>query len=126
MNAMDTITVAQLPEYLARIVVMLRKVDSNLDRCLQEEEEAELPDEDDLMDIFQLRDYLPGNPKLGTVRGWMYYQQVPNYKFGKRVYFSKKAINKWIREHIERDDIECFRGLPEEDLVGYPVVEDDE
>ena len=63
---------------------------------------------------------------LGIVRGWMYFQQVPNYKVGQRVYFSKKAINKWIRLHVAKGDVECFKGLTEEDLKAYPVEPEEE
>lgn len=103
------------------MAALLQRIDHDLGIYLDEYEEANRNILDDLMDIFELRDYLPGNPKLNTVRGWMYFQQVPNYKVGQRVYFSKKAINKWIRLHVAKGDVECFKGLTEEDLKAYPV-----
>ena len=62
-------------------------------------------------------------PKREGTTKWedLYFQQVPNYKVGKRVYFSKKAINKWIRLHMKKDYVECFKGLTEKDLKVYPV-----
>lgn len=123
---MDNITVAQLPEYLARMAALLRRIDHDLGKYLDEYEEANRNIPDNLMDIFELRDYLPGKPKLNTVRGWMYFQQVPNYKVGQRVYFSKRAINKWIRLHVAKGDVECFKGLTEEHLKAYPVEPEEE
>ena len=118
---MKEISVVQLPEYLAQSASAIRRIDYDLSIYLEEREETEKKLPDDLMDIFELRDYLPGNLKLNTVRGWMYFQQLSNYNVGKRVYFSKKDINKRIRLHVEKDDVECFKGLTEEDLKAYPV-----
>lgn len=122
---MDSISVAQLPEYLARMVVLLKRIDHELDRYLAAEEDERMPDEDDLMDIYQLRDYVPGNPMINTVRGWMCFQQMPHYKIDRKLLFSRKAINKWIRFHAKKGNIECFKGLTEAELANY-LVEDGE
>ena len=67
-------SVVRLPEYLAQSASAIRRIDYDLSIYLEEREETEKTLPDDLMDIFELRDYLLGNLKLNTVRGWMYFQ----------------------------------------------------
>lgn len=57
--AMKEITVALLLEYLAQIASVLRRIDYDLSIYLEEHEETEINLPYDLIDIFELREYLP-------------------------------------------------------------------
>ena len=56
---MKEITVALLLEYLAQIASVLRRIDYDLSIYLEEHEETEINLPYDLVDIFELREYLP-------------------------------------------------------------------
>lgn len=86
---MDQITFNELPQ---AIMDLNRKVDLLLSeitgRTLQK-------DSDKLMNVEELRSYLPGNPARQTVYDWIFKRKIPYEKYGKRVYFRKSDINNW-------------------------------
>lgn len=52
--------------------------------------------EDPLLSIEQLIEYLPEKPARQTAYGWVNDRKVPFEKFGKRLYFRKSAIDQWL------------------------------
>lgn len=52
--------------------------------------------EDILMSLEDLRDYLPENPARQTVYMWVNYRKIPYEKYGKRLYFRKSDIDNWL------------------------------
>jgi hypothetical protein len=55
-----------------------------------------IPDEEVLFDIDEFRASLPENPAKQTVYGWVNDRKVPYEKYGKKLYFRKSSINKWL------------------------------
>lgn len=53
-------------------------------------------DEDYLMTIEDLRDFLPENPARQTVYMWVNDGKIPFEKYGRRLYFRKTDIDRWI------------------------------
>jgi predicted DNA-binding transcriptional regulator AlpA len=52
--------------------------------------------QDPLLSIEQLLDYLPEHPARQTAYGWVNDRKIPFEKYGKRLYFRKSAIDKWL------------------------------
>ena len=57
---------------------------------------SQVKDEDYMMSMEDLRDYLPENPARQTVYGWINDRKIPYDKYGRRLYFRKSDIDKWI------------------------------
>ena len=84
----NTTSFDDLPEI---VVEISKKLDLLLsDRITQ------VKDEDNLMTMEDLRDYLPENPARQTVYAWVNDRKVPYEKYGRRLYFRKSEIDKWI------------------------------
>ncbi len=60
------------------------------------EKKSQKQDEDFLMTMEQLREYLPDKPARATVYGLVNYRKIPYQKHGKRLYFRKSEIDKWM------------------------------
>ncbi|MCK4921844.1 MAG: helix-turn-helix domain-containing protein [Bacteroidales bacterium] len=84
----NTTSFDDLPEI---VVEISKKLDLLLsDRITQ------VKDEDNLMTMEDLRDYLPENPARQTVYAWVNDRKVPYEKYGRRLYFRKSDIDKWL------------------------------
>ena len=57
---------------------------------------TQVKNEDYLMTVEDLRDYLPESPARQTVYGWVNDRRIPFDKHGRRLYFRKSKIDKWI------------------------------
>jgi len=87
---MKTITFDQLPSVVSE---MNRK----LDLLLEQLPLINIPvKEDPLLTMEQLIDYLPEHPARQTVYGWVNFRLIPYQKHGKRLYFRKSAIDRWL------------------------------
>lgn len=87
---MQTMTFDQLPSAVLEI-------DRKLDRLLDQLPLIKNPvKEDPLFTIEQLIDYLPEHPARQTVYGWVNFRLIPYQKHGKRLYFRKSAIDRWL------------------------------
>lgn len=53
-------------------------------------------DDDYLMTMEDLRDFLPENPARQTVYMWVNEGKIPFEKYGRRLYFRKTDIDRWI------------------------------
>ena len=93
---MEQISVAMIPEVLGRIVRELDVIDQWLTLKTEPILNGNIGPSEDWMDIHELRNRIPGNPKLETVRSWMYFQGIPHYKSGRTVLFRSQEINKWL------------------------------
>lgn len=79
-------------EALPKIVAeMNKKID-----LLIADRKTPIIDEDSLMNMEILRDYLPDKPARQTVYGWVNEKKIPYEKYGRRLYFRKSKIDKWI------------------------------
>ena len=79
-------------EALPKIVAeMNKKID-----LLIADRKTPIIDEDSLMNMEILRDYLPEKPARQTVYGWVNEKKIPYEKYGRRLYFRKSKIDKWI------------------------------
>ena len=88
MNKNDPVTFDALPGMVSELV---KKMD-----LLLADKIANVKDEDYLMTIEDLRDYLPENPARQTVYMWVNENKIPFEKYGRRLYFRKTAIDRWV------------------------------
>ena len=77
------------------IPVMVAEMNKKIDLLIADRA-YQVEDEDYLMHVEGLRDYLPENPARQTVYGWVNDRKIPYEKYGKRLYFRKSHIDKWI------------------------------
>lgn len=87
---MGTITFETLP---TAVEELNRKVDLLLSQTQASQRQQE---QDKLLTIEQLIDYLPDQPARQTIYGWVNLRCVPYEKHGKRLYFRKSDIDSWL------------------------------
>ena len=104
---MMKIDVAMIPEVLARIVKELEVIDCWLTLQTEPILNGTIGSPDDWMNIYELKRMIPGNPKLGTVRSWIYFQGIPHYKSGGTLLFRRQDVNAWL-ERAQRLGIGDF------------------
>ena len=93
---MDQITVARIPELLARIVKELEVIDGWLTLKTEPILNGTIGPREDWIDIYELRRMIPGGPKIETVRSWMYFQGIPHYHSGGTPMFRRQEIEKLV------------------------------
>ena len=93
---MDQITVARIPDLLARIVKELEVIDGWLTLKTEPILNGTIGPREDWIDIYELRRMIPGEPKLETVRSWMYFQGIPHNHSGGTPMFRRQEIEKWV------------------------------
>lgn len=86
---MQTITYNDLP---GAVMELNRKVDLILSRTSEPQPETK----DQLFTIEQFCDYLPEKPARQTAYGWVNDRKAPFQKHGRRLYFRKSDIDKWL------------------------------
>jgi len=86
----EIITFDNLPKAIAELN---RKIDMILSGSLKIQRKE---NEERLMSIEQLIDYLIDQPARQTIYGWVNYRLIPYEKHGKRLYFKKTAIDLWL------------------------------
>lgn len=94
---MEQITVGRIPELLARIVKELEVFDGWLTLQTEPILNGTIGPSDDWIDIYELRRLIPGEPRLTTVRSWMYSQSIPHYHSGGTPMFRRQEIEKWVK-----------------------------
>ena len=104
---MEQITVARIPEVLAKIVKELEVIDGWLTLQTEPILNGTLGPREDWIDIYELRRMIPGEPKLETVRSWMYSQGIPHYHSGGILMFRRQEITTWL-ERAQRLGIGDF------------------
>jgi hypothetical protein len=82
-----TLRFEELP---ASVIELHRKIDILLKEAKQP------PEQDRLLTIELLIDYLPEHPAKQTIYGWVNFRTIPYEKYGKRLYFRKAAIDFWL------------------------------
>lgn len=82
-----TVTFETLPE-------AVRELHEKMDRLLAVRPER--PETDFLMEMDQLLQYLPDHPARQTVYQWIWKRSIPYEKHGKRLYFRRSTIEKWL------------------------------
>ena len=83
-------TLEEVPQLLVDLIM---KVD-----MLRESHKSIINDEDYLMTMEDLMEYLPGTPARQTIYGWINDRRIPFEKHGKRLYFKKSVIKRWLAE----------------------------
>ena len=81
-------TFDSLPGLVAEIN---KKIDT-----LMENQGSRAKEEDYLMSMEDLREYLPEHPARQTVFGWVNNRKIPYEKYGRRLYFRKSEIDRWL------------------------------
>ncbi len=82
-----TVTFENLPQAVSEL-------HTKIDKLLHEK--AEQKEADYLLTVPQLMDYLPDHPAKQTIYQWIWGRSVPYEKHGKRCYFRKSTIDKWL------------------------------
>ena len=77
--------------------IVVAEINRKLDRLLSiKEDHQQTLDEDRLLTVEELQDFLPEHPARQTVYGWVNYRLIPYEKHGKRLYFRKSRIESWL------------------------------
>lgn len=84
---MKQVTYDNLPESISEI---LAKVDQILSMTTPIEER------DKLMNLEELREYLPEKPAKQTIYGWVTDKKIPYERHGKFLFFRKSHISEWL------------------------------
>ena len=108
---MSEYTFEMVPGLVGRIAELLASIDQKLDRVNVTSTAADKMPE--LMDIKQLGEYLPTHPSPSTIYGWCHENQIPYYKHGKRTFFKKSEIDKWLLRTRVKDQTELMEEAAE-------------
>jgi len=84
----EKITFENLPEAVSELH---RKVD-----LLLSQSQNNQPDQDKLLTLTELIEFLPDRPAKQTVYGWVNDRLIPFEKHGKKLYFRKSVIDLWL------------------------------
>ncbi len=103
---MNEYTFEMVPGLVGRIAELLETIDQKLDKV----NVAPMPADDtpELMSIQDLTNYLPSHPSKSTIYGWCCENQIPYYKRGKRTFFRKQEIDKWLLRTRKKDHTELM------------------
>ena len=82
-----TVTFETLPQAVSEL-------HEKLDRLLVGR--LEKPESDFLLEVNALIDYLPGHPAKQTIYQWVCARSIPFEKHGKKLYFRRSIIDKWL------------------------------
>ena len=82
-----TVTFENLPQAVSEL-------HEKVDRLLSTRQDK--PESDRLLTLPEFLDYLPDRPAKQTVYQWVWGRIVPYEKHGKRLYFRKSTIDKWL------------------------------
>lgn len=61
-------------------------------------------DDNERMDVTEAQRYIPGHPAIQTIYGWTSNGQIPYHKIGKRIYFVKSELDKWLSHGLHKSD----------------------
>lgn len=86
---MSAITFEKMPEAIENLTF---KIDAILKAMANDSK----PETDKLFTLDELIDYLPEHPARQTIYCWVNYRRIPYEKHGKRLYFRKSSISKWL------------------------------
>jgi len=86
----DKVTFDNLPQAVEQL---REKIDLLLSQSAQTQSHD---DPHKLMTVEELRSFLPEQPARQTVYGWVNDRLIPYEKHGKRLYFRKSAIVRWL------------------------------
>lgn len=83
---------------------LITKID-NLTKKVMEVNPKNYHEEDKRMDVTEAQEYIPGHPAVQTIYGWTSNNIIPYHKVGKRIYFLKSELDKWLqKESFKSDD----------------------
>ena len=74
---------------------LVEKINKKIDLLIADRV-VQVKNEDYLLTMEDLRDYLPENTARQTVYAWVNDRKIPFEKYGRRLYFRKSDIDKWI------------------------------
>lgn len=65
------------------------------------------PKDPDLwFNLQELREYIPEHPAQSTIYRWVGERSIPYHKRGRKLYFSKKEIDAWLKTGRHKTDSE--------------------
>ena len=91
---MSNYTFEMVPELVGRIAELLASIDEKIDKITFPSSPS--GDHPEIMGINELCNYLPSHPSSKTVYSWCHNNTIPYYKQGKRSFFKKSEIDKWL------------------------------
>ena len=83
-----------VPQMVGRIAELLTSIDQKLDKLTVPVQPVDNTPE--MMSIQDLSNYLPTHPSKSTIYEWCSEKRIPYYKQGKRTFFKKAEIDKWL------------------------------
>jgi len=107
-NQSRTLTFDMIPLLMANLLEdnkrLITKID-NLTKKVMEVTPTNRKEEDKRMDVTEAQEYIPGHPAVQTIYGWTSNNLIPYHKVGKRIYFLKSELDKWLhKESFKSDD----------------------
>ena len=92
---MKTINKTNMNNTFDSLPGLVAEINKKID-ILMSDRESPATEEDYLMSVEGLIDYLPEKPARQTIYGWIHNSKIPYEKHGKRLYFRKSEINNWL------------------------------
>lgn len=107
-NQVRALTFDMIPTLMANLLEdnkrLINKID-NLAKKVMEVNPKNFHEEDKRMDVTEAQEYIPGHPAVQTIYGWTSNNLIPYHKVGKRIYFLKSELDKWLsKENFKSDD----------------------
>lgn len=107
-NQGRALTFDMIPTLMANLLEdnkrLISKID-NLTKKVMEVNPKNYHDEDKRMDVAEAQEYIPDHPAVQTIYGWTSNNLIPYHKVGKRIYFLKSELDKWLsKENFKSDD----------------------
>jgi hypothetical protein len=87
---MENLSFDSLPQRMATLEI-------KLDALLNIIKKPQPEETDELFTVEQLREYLPEKPARQTVYGWVCNRDIEFKKYGKRLYFRKSVVDRWLQ-----------------------------
>jgi hypothetical protein len=85
----DKLSFNDIPEALSEL-------NRKIDILLSQSQDKKPDDQDKLLTLTELVEYLPEHPAKQTVYGWVNDRLIPFEKHGKKLYFRKSVIDLWL------------------------------
>lgn len=101
-------TFDMIPMLMANLLednrILSAKIDALNKKISMSAPENKKDDDNERMDVTEAQKYLPGHPAIQTIYGWTSNGQIPYHKIGKRIYFVKSELDKWLSHGLHKSD----------------------
>lgn len=99
-------TFDMIPMLMANLLednrILSAKIDALNKKISMSAPENKKDDDNERMDVTEAQKYLPGHLAIQTIYGWTSNGQIPYHKIGKRIYFVKSELDKWLSHGLHK------------------------